>query len=264
MSLLTASGNIEDSITELGNKIDEQFKILGEFMLSTFGWFAVLLKYNDVVDNLIYFHSISRSKIYHFPEIKNFSIASVTRNSTRDRFSILEENEIDNFLLTPTGIQKWLYQFNFVIVGRRESEFNSHKSLLFMLMDQYKSRICYEDYKDKLIKTYRQLMLLQLQGYMLWSKAYSASNRDGSVIANRYRRVLEDQQKYLQSEACSVAIPNSKNFHNCTDGYFIHKSMDIPVQCDNGFFPKYVRKIVKKLHQKVFGIINSYNNTGLI
>ena len=246
MSLLTASGNIEDSITQLGNRIDEQFKLLGEFMLSTFGWFAVLLKYNDAVDNLIYFHSISGSKIYHFPEIKNFSIASITRNSTKDRFSVLEEKDIVNFLLTPTGIQKWLYQFNFVIVGRKESEFNSHKSLLFMLMDQYKSRVCYDDYKDKLTKTYRQLMLLQLQGYMLWSKAYSASNRDSSVIANRYKRILEDQQKYLKAETCSVAIPNSKNFHNCTGGYFIHNSLDVSVQCDNGYFPKYTRRIVKK------------------
>ena len=246
MSLLTSSDAIQNSIIELGNKIDEKFKSLGEFMLSTFGWFAVLLKYNDVVDNLNYFHSISKSKIYHFPEVKNFSIASVTRNSTKDRFSVLDEKDIVNFLLTPTGIQKWLYQFNFVIVGRRESEFNSHKSLLFMLMDQYKSRVCYEDYRDKLTKTYRQLMLLQLQGFMLWSKAYSASNRDSSVIANRYRRVLEDQQKYLKSEACSVAIPNSKNLHNCTDGYFIHKSLDVSVQCDNGYFPKYIRKITKK------------------
>ena len=246
MSLLTSSDDIQNSFIELGNKIDEKFKNLGEFMLSTFGWFAVLLKYNDVVDNLNYFHSISRSKIYHFPEIKNFSIASVTINSTKDRFSVLEEKDIVNFLLTPTGIQKWLYQFNFVIVGRRESEFNSHKSLLFMLMDQYKSRVCYEDYKDKLTKTYRQLMLLQLQGFMLWSKAYSASNRDSSVIANRYRHVLAGQQKYLKDEACSVAIPNSKNLHNCTDGFLIHKSLDVSVQCDNGYFPKYIKKITKK------------------
>ena len=250
MSLLTSSDDIQNSIIELGNKIDEKFKSLGEFMLSTFGWFAVLLKYNDVVDNLNYFHSISKSKIYHFPEMKNFSIASVTRNATDDRFSVLEEKDIVNFLLSPTGIQKWLYQFNFVIVGRRESEFNSHQSLLFMLMDQYKSRVCYEDYKDKLTKTYRQLMLLQLEGYMLWSKAYSASNRDSSVIANRYQRVLEAQQNYLKAEACSVAIPHSKNLHNCTDGYFIHKSLDVPVLCDNGYFPKYVRKIVKKTTPK--------------
>ena len=246
MSLLSSSDDIQNSIIELGNKIDEKFKSLGEFMLSTFGWFAVLLKYNDVVDNLIYFHSISRSKIDHFPEINNFSIASITRNSTNDRFSVLEERDIVNFLLSPTGIQKWLYQFNFVIVGRRESEFNSHKSLLFMLMDQYKGRVCYEDYKDTLTKTYRQLMLLQLQGYMLWSKAYSASNRDSTVIANRYRRVLEDQQKYLKAEACSVAIPYSKNFHNCTGGYFIHSSFDVSVQCENGYFPKHVGKIVNK------------------
>ena len=237
MSLLTASENIEDSVIELGNKIDEQFKILGEFMLSTFGWFAILLKYNDAIDNLNYFHSISSSKIHHFPEMQNYSIATLTRNSTRDRFSTLEEKDIVNFLLTPTGIQKWLYQFNFVVVGRKDSEFNSHKPLLFMLMEQYKNRICYEDYKEKLTKAYRQLMLLQLQGYMLWSKAYSFTNRDSSIIASRYQKILKSQQTYLQAETCSIAIPFSKNLHNCNDGYFIHKTMDIQVLCEDGYYP---------------------------
>ena len=243
MSLLASSDDIQDSITELENKIDEKFKHLGEFMMSTFGWFAVLLKYNDAVDNLNYFHSISSSKIYHFPDAKNVNITILTTNSTMDdRFSLIAEEDIVKFLLAPTGIQKWLYQFNFIVVGREDSEFNSHKSLLFMLMERYKNRICYQDYKEKLTKTYRQIMLLQLQGYMLWSKAYSFTNRDSSVIAGRYRHILESQQKYLQSETCSIKIPFSKNLHNCTDGYFIHKSMDVPIHCKDGFFPKHVKK----------------------
>ena len=87
MSLLTASNNIQDSIVELGNKIDEQFKSLGEFMLSTFGWFAVLMKYNDVVDNLNYFYSISNSKLYHLSGMKNNTIAN--NNKKNNNNSIL-------------------------------------------------------------------------------------------------------------------------------------------------------------------------------
>ena len=93
MSLLTASNNIQDSIVQLGNKIDEQFKNLGEFMLSTFGWFAVLMKYNDVVDNLNYFHSISNSKLYHLSEMKNNRIASNNENITTNKFSNQEEKK---------------------------------------------------------------------------------------------------------------------------------------------------------------------------
>ena len=250
MSLLASSDNIQESITELGNKIDEKFKSLGDFMMSTFGLFSVLLRYNDVVEDLNYFHAISSSKIYNFPGVKNFSIASLTKNASTDRFSVLEEKDIVDFLLTPTGIQKWLYQFNFIVVGKRESEFNSHSSLLFMLMERYKTRLCYPDYKDRLIRTYRQLMLLQLRGYMLWSKAYSFANRDSNVIVNRYRHVLESQQKYLQGETCSIQIPFSENLNNCSDGYLVHKSMDVSVQCRDGFFQQFVKKTTKPPSQK--------------
>ena len=249
MSLLTASDNIEDPITALGNKLDEKFKSLGEYMMSAFDWFAVLLKYNNAVDNLSYFNSIWSSKSYHFSEVENISIASLSHNTTTVGFSVVEEQDIVNFLLTPTGIQKWLHQFNFIVVGRRKSEFNAHKPLLFMLMEKYKHRICLQDYKDLLAKTYRQLMLLQLEGYIMWSKAFSVAQRDSSVIAKRYQNVLESQRQFLQSEACSVAIPLSKNLYNCTDGYLIHKSLDVEVQCQDGYFPKVVQKKKgKKFH----------------
>ena len=53
---------------------------------------------------------------------------------------------------------------NFLIVGRRDSQFNGHKPLLFIVMDRHMDRICLTDYKEVITRTYRQLMLLQLQG----------------------------------------------------------------------------------------------------
>ena len=161
-----------------------------------------------------------------------------------------KKSDIVNFLLAPTGIQKWLYQFNFVVVGRKDSEFNSHESLLFILMEKYKSRACYQDYKEKLTKSYRQLMLLQLQGYMLWSNAYSFTDRDSSVIADRYQEILNSQLRYLKDETCSIEIPFSKNLHNCTGGFFIHKSMDVPVYCNDGYYPTFAQKSSEKKSQQ--------------
>ena len=171
---------------------------------------------------------------------------TTTKKITTTQFSIQKESDIVNFLLAPTGIQKWLYQFNFVVVGRKDSEFNSHESLLFILMEKYKTRVCYQDYKEKLTRTYRQLMLLQLQGYMFWSKAYSFTNRDSSVIADRYQEILKSQQRYLKDETCSIEIPFSKNLHNCTGGYFIHKSMDVTVHCNNGYYPTFLQRTSEK------------------
>ena len=228
--------NIQNSIIALGDRIDKQFKSLGEFMSKKFDWYHVLEKYKDAIANLDYFHSISSEKITRLSKNTNLNIANLTSKVNRNRFAMNEDKDIARFLLSPTGIQKWLYQINFLIVGRRDSQLNSHKPLIFLVMDKYVDRLCMPSYKADITRTYRQLMLLQLRGYMLWSNAYSIVNRDASVISDRYREVLKKQQKYLQGATCSVNIPHSKLLEDCTGGYYIHKSMTVAVTCLNGYF----------------------------
>ena len=238
LSLKASSENIQESIVKLGDKIDEKFRSLGEFVLNTMEYFAVMLKYKDSIDNLNYFHSISSTNIYKFPNHKNFTFASITTKASDDRFSMLEEKDISRFLLTPTGIQKWLHQLNYLIVGRMESQINYHKPLLFMVMDQYKDRLCSPEYKDKLTRVYHQLLLLQLEGYMLFGKAYSSVHMESSAISNRYRKMLQYQQGYLQNVTCEVKIPHSKNLENCEGGFYIYNSLNVNVTCDDGYFTK--------------------------
>ena len=235
--LKTSSENIQESIKKLGAMIDMQFKNMGEFMSRKFDWFEVLMKYKDSIDNLYYFHDISSKKINYF---QRNSAANISQLTTKDkgRFSMLEEKDIAKYLLSPVGIQKWLYHINFLIVGRNDSEFNSHKPLIFMAMDKYKDRFCFADYKERVSRSYRQLMLLQLRGFMLWSNAYNSDNRDSSAIVSRYSQVLHDQQKFLKESTCQIQIPNSKTLQNCTGGYYIHKSLDVSVSCNDGFFLK--------------------------
>ena len=232
--LKTSIQNIQKSLTQLGQRIDEQFKSLGEFMSKKFEWFSILLKYKEAIENLNYFHSISNEKISSFQQ--NITISTVTSNTEREIFAKAEDEEIATFLLAPDGIRKWLYQINFLIVGRRDSQFNAHKPLLFVVMDKYKSRICLPDYKKEITRTYRQLMLLQLQGYMLWSKAYSIVNRDSSAISEKYTKILKSQQQYFRDTTCEVKIPHSKNFKDCTDGYYLHKSLRVEPSCSDGYF----------------------------
>ena len=214
--LKSSTENIQESISKLGKKIEENIKTLGEFMSNKFDWFHLLLKYKNSIENLHYFHDISNEKSDNpvcLSKKKNTNASKRSRNSCKDRFSFFQEKDIAAYLLSPTGIQKWLYQLNFLIVGRRDSELNSHKPLILMVMEKYKYKLCSTQYKNEITKTYRQLMLLQLQGFMLWSNAYNTVNRESSVIADRYATVLKDQQKYFKDATCSAKIPNSKNFN---------------------------------------------------
>ena len=236
--LKTSTENIQKTIMKLGERIDEQFKNLGEFMSNKFKWYDTLSKYKDAIENLNYFHSISSTKITQFHQ--NTSIAKLKDSSLNTKFLMAEDKEIARFLLSPTGIRKWLYQINFLIVGRRDSQFNSHKALVFMVMDKHKHLLCSRTYQIEITRTYRQLMLMQLQGYMLWSNAYSIVNRDSSIISDSYTKVLKNQQTYLKGATCAVALPHSKNMHNCTGGYYIHQSMRIDMNsiCNDGYFTK--------------------------
>ena len=231
----TSLTNIKDSIARLEAKIDEKFKVLGSFMSEKFDWFAVLLKYKDAIENLDYFQSLSDRKIKDITWQFNRTI-NITALDLADETTSVEEKEIARYLLGPVGIQKWLYQLNFLIMGRRGNEFSSHKSILFMVMDKYKSRLCYPDYKAEIDRTYRQLMLLQLRGYILWTQAYSILNLDSSAILKRYSAVLEKQKRYLQGATCSFDIPNSRNLGNCSGGYYIHPTMNATVVCNDGYY----------------------------
>ena len=236
--LKTSTENIQKSITKLGERINEQFKNLGEFMSNKFDWFSVLLKYKEAIENLNFFYSIAGENIVNFEPNGSLPATTSRKKRLNDQFTIAEEKDNARFLLSPTGIRKWLYQINFLIVGRRDSQFNSHKPLLFMVMERYKSRICSLDYKKEITRTYRQLMLLQLQGYMLWSYAYSTVNRDSSAISVRYTNVLENQRRYLQEATCQVKILHSTNLQDCTGGFFIHKTLGVDAVCQNGYFVK--------------------------
>ena len=209
-------------------------------MSRKFEWFATLSKYKEAIENLNFFHSISSTNISSTTasDSKSINISNSHFKTEGYPNSAAEDKDIATFLLSPTGIRKWLYQINFLIVGRRDSEFNSHKALLLMVIDKHKNRLCSKSYKEDVTRTYRQLMLLQLQGYMLWSNAYIIVNRDGSFISKSYTSVLKNQQKYMKGATCSITIPHSANLHDCTGGYYIYRSMNVKVTCSNGYFTK--------------------------
>ena len=231
----TSLMNIGSSIATLEAKIDEKFKVLGSFMSEKLDWFNVLLKYKDAISNLDYFQSLSYRKMkeakWAIDKKFNGTLVEASKQTT-----YVEDKEIARYLLGPVGIQMWLYQLNFLIVGRNDNEFNSHKSILFLVMDKYKRRLCHPDYKAEIDRTFRQLMLLQLRGYILWTQAYSLMNLDSSAVIKRYTMVLDEQKKYLQGATCSVDIPNSKNFQKCSGGYYVHSTMNATVLCNDGFY----------------------------
>ena len=236
MSLTASSNNIPESISNLETTIYTKFRSMGEFISRKFDLMNIYIKYQNAIENVQYFSSITNTEGFMLENKTDINYNNRSAYSFANKFSLISQRVITKFLLNPTGIKKWLYQINHLIVGRKHSEFTSHKPLIFLIMDKLKERLCFQDYKDEVTRKYRQLMLLQYQGFMLWGKAYSSAYEDSNVIASRYAKVLQDQTKYLDSATCSVNIPNSRSLQDCHGGYFIYKSMDVNVSCNDGYY----------------------------
>ena len=216
--------NVEKSIARIEASIDEEFKILGAFLTEKFKWNSIRSKYKESIGNLKYFQTLYERTI---SEARTTDLIGIFPTNARD------EKEIASYLMSPIGIQKWLYQLDFLITGRKDDVLDSHESVVFMVMDRIKHLLCFPDYKQEIERTYQQLMLLQLQGYAMWTWAYSL---DSTSIQKRYQTVLSKQAKYFNDNTCSITIPNSVNMHNCSGGFYIHSAMDTSVVCKPSYY----------------------------
>ena len=204
-----------------------------------------MVNYQTAIESVRYFSKLSNkkddSRVLYLQQNSNITFKTPKVYTYVDELAIKEEKNIAEFLLNPSGVQKWMDQINYLIIGRGDSQFNSHKSLIFMAMDKYKNHLCSQNYKDAIKRVYRQLMHLQFEGYLLWSKAQGIVHWDSSVLAIRYDDVLRKQKEYIEEATCSVNIPYSTNLQSCSgDGYvnYIHKSLDVQVTCKNGYVCK--------------------------
>ena len=229
--------DIKATMARLSAQIDEKIKILGEFVSDKLEYFNLLDRYQNAIQNLYYFQFLSENEIKH--QYFNVSLENLTE-ATPPTSSDAEDVEYARYLVGPVGIRKWLYQIDFLIRGRNDSQFYAHNPLLFMVMDRHKERLCYPDYKAEVDRTYRQLMLLQLQGFVLWTHAYSILNLNSSEIINKYTPILNKQTEHLMDIACpDIKINHSINFHNCSGGLYVYSSMATPdVICQENHYLK--------------------------
>ena len=230
MFVTVSLGNIENSISRLGSQIVEKVKHLGELMSAKFEWHSLMTRYRQSIEDLKYFQTLSNRT--------TLDIDTKFIDFNEYATSTLEERQIANHLLGPNGIRKWLYQLNFLIIGRSGDVLDSHQPVVFLVMDRYKSRLCYPDYKAEIDRTLQQLMLLQFQGFATWIWAHSVLNLDSKVIEKRYHAVVRDQQKFFRENTCSAKIHHSKNLHNCSSAHnvYIHPSLNVTVECKEGYY----------------------------
>ena len=228
MYLHSSVQDIQQALYKLEKTMSEKIKFIGSSIRKQFQWFGTLLKYGSAISNLQYFTKIFKDDLTE--EIRS----SLTRDEEYRRAT--ERTELSRFIIKPNGIRKWLYDIHYLLIGRENDSLHPHKSLLFMLMDRNKDQICSPTYKAELDKSYREILLLQLQGYILWVQALSTLHLDTARAVLRYNTRTKLQKNTMDETTCSVAIPNSLNFLDCTGGYYLHKDLRPTINCQNNHF----------------------------
>ena len=131
---------LTNAFTELTNKIDNQFQ-----------WSNLIAHYGAPVKNIKYYS-------YRFEFLPEQYPGRMKE----------EGEKLATAVLKAEGIQKWLYELNFLFLGRRGTPIVSHAPMLFAFMEKYQSLACTQPYKAAVDNTWQQLVLLQQIGYMVW------------------------------------------------------------------------------------------------
>ncbi|KAK3103876.1 hypothetical protein FSP39_022583 [Pinctada imbricata] len=254
MLLRASLGDISEAITSLGNIISNKFETFGTIMTNQLEWHTTLVLYKEPLQNLKYLTSI----YYKDNELSSLNVSQFIKHLTNGNEN-LKKIEDARCILGPLGIRKWVSDINYLIVGRYDDIFSSHRPLSFMVMDRLKERLCYPDYKAELDRAFRRLIKLQVQGYILWVQAHKALNIGAEPILVGYENLVKKQTEQLENMTCSIAIPNSVNLYNCTGGFYIHSKMDVKVICKDSFYPKEEERLWVK---DIVSFSSQYNTGG--
>ena len=130
----------------------------------------------------------------------------------------MQSRKIASEILASNGIEKWLYEINFLFLGRSGLPLVSHQPLISHLIEKYRNQPCDKRYKSATNGTWKELVLLQQIGFMVWSQALEYAGRRTQQVASLYERRLAIQVLYnliislfmldlSNSSQCRPAIP---------------------------------------------------------
>ncbi|KAK3106563.1 hypothetical protein FSP39_022637 [Pinctada imbricata] len=232
VSLQSDMSNIQNSIKALDKKLTTIFNTMSRELMSSFDWHGLITQYGKIVRDLKYFyHVLVETTDTHIDD----SIMTSVENGENSLIT-KEKEEMARVILKPNQLRSHLYYLNYLFLGRKDISLVSHKSILFQTMDKHRNLLCSAEYKLILDKVYKQLLLLQFQGYILWIHALKLLNRDTSFVVRQYKKAINKQREFFERKTCQIKIDNSLNFNDCTNGYYIYSGMKVEVKCAENYY----------------------------
>ena len=214
-------GNIQDTIHRLSTTVGRAFVQLHESLSKQFKMIGIITAYGEQIKSLQYFIELFNDVGYY--------------NNAENDSGLHDLAEAALGAQRYNGIRRWLHDFNMLINGTAEFTLAPEEPLLITYMDQYKNKACTQDYKDAIDNVWRQIMLLQQRGYMIWIQALHILNMPAEFAIQQCKEYTESQIDTMKTKTCGLVIPGSESI-DCTDGYYLNERIELTVTCKPNYY----------------------------
>lgn len=210
-------GRLHDSIAALDAKLQKQFENINHKITHEFRWANLITRYSGRLSDLKHY-------LHLFQNLKS---SNVNYETKKIKFA--------KAVLHHERIPRWVLDLNYLIVGRSDGLILNHKPLLFIMMEMHKRAACSVRYKNALDNSWRQLIILQNQAYLMWAQAKSIMNQPSDDVMTLYKNRVAQQKTFMASSTCQLSIPKSTNL-KCTGGYYILPTLVLKIQCERNYY----------------------------
>ena len=214
--------NLQKSISNLESTMQRKVNQLSGEMKDNFKWAKFTTMYRTAIQTIEYYsHRFERLPKEHMDE------ETLERYGRRLSTSVLNDHH---------GIRKALYQLNNLLVGKADKPLLQHKPILLAFMESRSKAAepCTLSYKNRVDNYWRQLLLLQQIGYMVWVQALEFANRKSIYVSNVYQSRLAEQLNAIKIGTCKYDIRHSANIH--CNKHYLHPGMTIRNRCVSGYY----------------------------
>ena len=214
--------NMQKSISNLESSMQRKFDQLSKNINDKFKWANFITMYKDAIQNIEYYaHRFQRlSK-------ENKDKNSLQISGKRLSAAVLHAN---------SGIRKSLFQLNNLLVGKVNKPLLNHKPILLAFMES-RSRAgepCTASYKRAVDNYWKQLILLQQLGYMVWAQALEFAGRKSNIASTTYKERVKKQLSAIKKSTCQYHIRHSANVQ--CNKHYLHPGMVIRNRCNRNYY----------------------------
>ena len=212
-------GQVQSVISNLESSIERKFKELSREIGKKFEWANIIDNYRQTMYDLLYYAHRFEKLPVDYPDKEAF----IRRGKT-----------LASHVLHSDRIRKVLYQYHHMLLGDRSLPVIGHKSILLAFMELKAGTPCTLSYKKTVAAYWKQLLMYQQMGYMVWAQALEFSGQSTGIVNRYYTPRMNQQQQAIERGTCS--LPSSNLMSAQCKGQYLLPSMRIPKKCKHGYY----------------------------